>query len=132
MAKKTPNKVVVDTNIWISFLIGKKIGWLKELFFDRKKINLIICDELLEEIINVAKRKSFRKYFSEEDISEIIFILSSTATFQDVKTEVKICTDEADNFLLGLCEDSKADYLVTGDVDLLVLKKHHKTVIAFS
>jgi len=46
-----------------------------------------------------------------------------------VKSAVKICRDEKDNFLLNLSIDSKADYLISGDNDLLVLKQIEKTKI---
>lgn len=40
-----------------------------------------------------------------------------------------MCRDEKDNFLLNLSIDSKADYLITGDKDLLVLEKIEWTEI---
>ena len=46
-----------------------------------------------------------------------------------VKSDVKICRDKKDNFLLNLSIDSKADFLITGDNDLLVLKKIERTII---
>lgn len=41
----------------------------------------------------------------------------------DVSTAITDCRDTKDNFLLSLVVDSKSDYLVTGDSDLLTLKK---------
>ncbi len=29
-------KVILDTNIWISFLISKKLSWLDKLFYQQK------------------------------------------------------------------------------------------------
>ena len=50
-----------------------------------------------------------------------------------VTTSVSICRDAKDNFLLDLAIDSKADYLVTGDSDLLELKEIQKTkIVIFS
>lgn len=46
-----------------------------------------------------------------------------------VNNEPSLCRDPKDNFLLGLSEISKADYLITGDNDLLILKKYKKTEI---
>lgn len=43
--------------------------------------------------------------------------------------KVNICRDKKDNQVLDLCVVGKADYLVTGDKDLLVLKKFKKTKI---
>jgi len=46
-----------------------------------------------------------------------------------VVSEVSICRDPKDNFLLALAIDSKADFLVTGDQDLLSLKNIENTGI---
>ena len=46
-----------------------------------------------------------------------------------VKSEIELSRDPKDNFLLSLATDSKADYLVTGDNDLLELKSIGKTRI---
>jgi uncharacterized protein len=42
---------------------------------------------------------------------------------------LKICRDAKDNFLLSLCHDSSADYLITGDKDLLAIKNIGATKI---
>lgn len=47
----------------------------------------------------------------------------------DVKSQTTGCRDEKDNFLLALAIDSKADFLLTGDKDLLEIKKIGKTRI---
>jgi len=51
------------------------------------------------------------------------------ADFIEVKTTVDICRDKKDNFLLALCQDGNADFLLTGDEDLLIIKKFGKTRI---
>ncbi len=47
----------------------------------------------------------------------------------DVQSIVTACRDPKDNFLLDLAKDSKADYLLTGDNDLLDIKNFGKTKI---
>lgn len=46
-----------------------------------------------------------------------------------VKSIVKVCRDPRDNFLLALAKDGSADYILTGDKDLLDLVKFGKTQI---
>ena len=46
-----------------------------------------------------------------------------------MKSTVKDCRDIKDNFLLNLAIDGKANFLVTGDKDLLILEKIKKTQI---
>ena len=48
---------------------------------------------------------------------------------KNVQSIVTICRDPKDNFLLALAKDSKANYLLTGDNDLLDIKKFDKTKI---
>ncbi len=47
----------------------------------------------------------------------------------EVKSKVERCRDAKDNFILALARHSKADYLLTGDKDLLELKTFEGTKI---
>jgi predicted nucleic acid-binding protein len=49
--------------------------------------------------------------------------------FVEVKSKVNTCRDPKDNFLLSLARDSHANYLITGDQDLLDLKIFEGTKI---
>ena len=50
-----------------------------------------------------------------------------------VLSDIEICRDKKDNFLLNLAKDSEADYLITGDKDLLILEKFENTkILTFS
>lgn len=121
-------KVVIDTNLWISFLITKNHTQLDEIIFE-KKCTLIFSQELLEEFLTVIKRPKFRRYFSQEDTEDLIETIQDFAEFVNVKSKVSFCRDEKDNFLLSLSKDSKADYLITGDKDLLDLETFETTRI---
>ena len=46
-----------------------------------------------------------------------------------MKSNVNLCRDQKDNFLLSLSKDSQANYLITGDKDLLDLKTLENTKI---
>lgn len=50
-------------------------------------------------------------------------MLTSRFEYMLVFKEADICRDEKDNILLDLAECCSADYIITGDRDLLVLKK---------
>jgi len=47
----------------------------------------------------------------------------------EVTAEVHVCRDPDDDFWLELAADASAHYLVTGDEDLLVIKKYGETEI---
>lgn len=121
-------KIILDTNLWISFLISRKFTQIDQLI-DSKKVTLIFSDELIGEFVEVVSRPKFEKYLSKNDIEKILNYFDQYGKLIKVKSTVKICRDEKDNFLLNLSIDSKADYLITGDNDLLILDKIERTRI---
>jgi uncharacterized protein len=128
MADNKPIKVIIDTNLWISFLIGKQLGSLK-LLLTEGKIQPIFSQQLLDEIIIVTQRPKLTKYFSSEKVLELIVFLKAIGLFVEIQSIVSLCRDPKDNYLLALARDSQADYLITGDGDLLVLESFEDTVI---
>lgn len=128
MAKRRSSKVIIDTNIWVSFLLTNGYSKLDPLFAD-EQIKLLFSQELLGEFIEVAQRPKFKKYFSSEDLDELLIQIGTHAIFVEVKENVTICRDPKDNFLLALAQTSKATHLITGDKDLLSLKSFGKTKI---
>ena len=126
--KNKVSRIVLDTNLWISFLISKDFTKLDDLIFGNKCI-LIFSEELLQEFLTVAKRPKFRRFFSQNDIEELIETIEEYAEFIDVKTQLNICRDPKDNFLLSLSQEGQVDYLLTGDKDLLALNTFGSTTI---
>ena len=125
---KLKDRVIIDTNLWISFLITKDLSKLDKILSD-KLATLLYSQELIDEFIEVAQRPKFRRYFSADDLQALLLAMSNRAIFIDVSSTVTVCRDEKDNFLLALAKDGKASHLITGDKDLLVLKRFGKTKI---
>jgi uncharacterized protein len=128
MQKKLEQRIIIDTNLWIHFLITKQYTFLDDLF-ENGKVRLVFSLELLNEFVEVVKRPKLRKYFSEDDLKQMLELINHYADFISVTSNVKVCRDENDNFLLSLALDSKANYLITGDNDLLVINQIEKTRI---
>jgi len=120
--------VIIDTNLWISYLITNKYQFLDSLILT-SKIKLIFSEELLDEFLNVTNRPKFTKYFGKSDINKLFKLIEKYAIFIVVKTNVNLSRDSNDDFLLNLALDSNADYLVTGDSDLLILQQIGDTKI---
>ena len=125
---KLKDRVIIDTNLWISFLITKDLSKLDKILSD-KLATLLYSQELIDEFIDVAQRPKFRRYFSADDLQALLLAMSDRAIFIDVSSTVTVCRDKKDNFLLALAKDGKASHLITGDKDLLVLKRFGKTKI---
>ena len=112
-------KVIFDTNVWVSFLIGKRLGIIKE-YISNEYIKLITTNQLLKELKIVTTRPMLKKYFPTESVNELIELLETISDNIEITPKNFINRDPKDNFLLDLIEFSKADYLVTGDKDLLI------------
>ena len=115
-------RIIVDTNCWISFLIGRKLSSLVALLSD-ERIDLVLCDELLEEIREVTQRPKFAKYFPLQEVESLLSFLRLKGILFEPFENIHICRDEEDDYLLALAVEAKAHYLVTGDKDLLVIKR---------
>ncbi|MFZ4724922.1 MAG: putative toxin-antitoxin system toxin component, PIN family [Paludibacter sp.] len=121
-------KVIVDTNIWISFLIGKSLKGLQN-HIDSHFIQIVTCDEQLQELSEVFKKPKIKKYFSHEHISDFFDLLDFSTEKITISSISNICRDAKDNYLISLAIDSNADFLLTGDLDLLILNKVQTTLI---
>ncbi len=121
-------KVIFDTNIWISFLIGKKLQFIKDHIASQQLI-VILSDQLLLEIETVTQRPKLKKYFPKQKVEELIQFLQTVGQKYQPTAKNQVSRDPKDNFLLDLIDISKADYLVTGDKDLLVLNPLRNTQI---
>lgn len=105
-------KVILDCNIWISFLLG----YQKQLVYsilNNPQIDVYICHDLIDEIMNVTQREKIRKHIQLDDVKHV------DAYIRDAK----------DLYLLSLSEAINADYLISGDADLTSLSKHKNTKI---
>ncbi len=121
-------KIVLDTNIWISQLFGGivKINFYKIISSDN--IELYVSNDLRNEILDVAGRTKIRKILKANKVVDLKILLNRKTKSID-PSKIDVCRDPKDNFLLSLCLESNADYLITGDEDLLVLESFKHTRI---
>lgn len=122
------NRVIIDTNLWISFLLTKEFTRFDTIIADRELI-LLFSQELIDEIVEVTQRKKFRNYFPLDDIEKFLLKIRNRSEFIKTKIIITDCRDAKDNFLLSLSVEGKATHLITGDKDLLVLKVYRETKI---
>lgn|SRR3989344_8767441 len=120
-------RVVPDTNVLISSIFWKGSPYLviKEGLLGN--CQLILSSEILDEAVEKLRNK-FK--FPEEKISEFTELLLSHSHLVKTKTEINVARDKDDNKIIECAIDGKADYIVTGDPDLLVLKKYKNIKIA--
>jgi len=125
-------KVVIDTNWLISYVIKKQQSNFHSIFINEKILFYSSIEQINEFKEKVIEEK-FRKYFTLPDAVKFIKAYIDKAIFINVVSVSFMCRDPKDNYLLSLSKDSNADYLITGDKDLLVLKKfEHTSIITLS
>ena len=120
-------KVILDCNIWISFLIGHQASLMQRILTDFR-IDVLTCEELLNEIQVVSERPKIRSHVSDEELEEFFRIIYAFGKMVNITTNSEAAIrDPKDLYLLSLAESTKADYIVSGDADLLELKQHKLT-----
>ena len=122
-------KVILDCNIWISFLLSRQECLLRRMLMDTR-FDIYICDELLAEIVNVARRDKIRKRVSEAELQQLLKIIDAFCEKTTIDHIAEsIIRDPKDLYLLSLAETIDADYIVSGDKDLTDLNQHLRTRI---
>ncbi len=119
-------RIVIDTNVLVSFNITRgstrnTISKLVQYVLDNSI--LLLSNEAVAELEEILLRGKLRKYFSEEEARQFIISLRFLAHFIEINEKVSISRDPDDNKILELAINGKADLIITGDDDLLVLKE---------
>lgn len=125
---KITDRIILDTNLWVSFLLTSKFSVLDQLISD-KQITLLFSQELLTEFVTVASRPKLRPFFKPKTLTSLLAQIDQHAAFIPVKSRITACRDPKDDFLLNLAIDGNATHLLTGDKDLLDMKHFNKTII---
>ncbi len=121
-------RIVIDTNIFISFLINSDFSKLDKIIIEGNA-TMLLSSELINELISVFDRPKFKKIITNKDKEILMSFFTEFGELVRVKNKVKLSRDSKDDFLLSLSIDGKATHLITGDADLLILKKVKKTKI---
>jgi putative PIN family toxin of toxin-antitoxin system len=114
-------KVVLDSNVIVAAFAARGLcGALFELCLDRHTI--ILSDFILTEVRRAFAQKLKMPKHSIGKIESYLREVCVLSSFDKI-TE-NICRDKDDNNIIALAVSAKADFIITGDKDLLVLKKY--------
>jgi len=116
-------KAVFDTNVLVAAFVtegvcAKLLGRAR-----RKQLNLVLSPFIVKEFENVLLKKFSA---SKEQIRMATRLISEAAQIVAHSSKVSgVCRDPDDDQILSCALSAEADYLVTGDSDLLQLKEFH-------
>jgi uncharacterized protein len=119
-------RAVVDTNILIRALIKPRrtVGpILAQLAAGAYTVvySQSLLDELVEKLVLPRIRDKYG--LDKQAIETTLALLALRGEFVQPTRVVKVCRDPDDNALIETALAGGAEYVVTGDEDLLVLKK---------
>jgi putative PIN family toxin of toxin-antitoxin system len=121
-------RLILDTNILLSALLSP-LGAPAKLLdaWERKTFTLVACEALIEELRDVAGRPFFRTRLRASAAELLAAGLRDFSFFCQNLPSGTVAPDPKDSYLLALAEASKAEFLVTGDKELLSLKHYKAT-----
>ena len=117
--------VVLDSNVFVSAIVWGGLPERVINFWLEGKFTLFISPAILFETLVVLEEFDV----PHEVVNGFKYQIETRSVKIIPKTSLKICRDEKDDKFLELCLACQADFLVTGDRDLLVLKRFETTKI---
>ena len=116
-------KVVLDTNVLVAAFLSEGICYKLLLRARKKEYDLVLSADIIAEFEGVLLRKFS---LSQSELSDVRNLLAETIReiCQKVDPIKPVSRDQADDKVLACASASDADYLVTGDEDLLVVKQY--------
>jgi uncharacterized protein len=113
--------LVFDTNIIISAMLFEGSKPSKAFGVGIRQGVILFSSYTLSELEEVLWRKKFDPYIFHEERKQFLssFILHSTPV--EINETITECRDAKDNKFLELAVCGKADFIISGDEDLLIL-----------
>ncbi|MDH3249736.1 MAG: putative toxin-antitoxin system toxin component, PIN family [Acidimicrobiia bacterium] len=127
-------RVVLDANIWVSAAIrtGPAHRIVQSWLSASGSFEVVICTALIAEVEEVlTQRPRMRKWIALDVAEHFVETLRVLADVVPDPVEVEATTrDVDDDYLVALAREHGADYIVTGDKDLLEWPDQRPPVLA--
>jgi len=122
-------KVVLDTNVVVSGVLSKEGNPARILeLWKKNAFTLVISQPLYKEIINTLTKLKPRYKIPVISIKRLAELFNDYALWVDLKSIPKVTRDPKDDMVVATAVAAKADFLITGDKDILALGKSWKKI----
>ncbi|MGV0028512.1 putative toxin-antitoxin system toxin component, PIN family [Phormidesmis priestleyi] len=122
-------RYVFDTNVIVSALLFENSKPAQALRYALANGEMLLSLDLLEELNEVLGRKRFNRYVTSEEREEFLEALVERAVLVEITESVQECRDPKDDKVLELALNGEAQYIISGDRDLLVLHQFRDVVV---
>lgn len=120
-------RVVLDTNIFVSMVMGRQVGKINDEWRAGKFI-LVVSEDIVSEYLDVLQRPKL--HLKSRTIATIVNRVYRKAEFVTPQEKiVVVLADTSDNKFLEAAITGKTDYIVSGDKHLLDLKEYRSIPI---
>lgn len=114
-------RYVLDTNVLVSALIFEYSTPGQAFRHALQNGQVLLSLSTLEEIAEVLGREKFGQYVTAVEREEFLQALVERARLIEPAEQIKICRDPKDDKFLELALGGGANYIISGDDDLLEL-----------
>lgn len=114
-------KYVIDTNVLVSALLVKNSRPFQLIQKIEQEGIILYSEATISELNQVLNRQKFDKYVTKQEREEFLVKLINKSEQITIIENINICRDAKDNKFLELAVSGEADFIITGDNDLLVL-----------
>lgn len=119
-------RVVLDTNLLVSYLLtaGTTLSQIIDAW-EAERVVVLTSPPVLDELIEVLDRPRLRQNLSSDPRVLVELLLTEAVLTPGQLTVSGVCRDPKDDKFLACALEGGANYIVTGDADLLVLQTYH-------
>jgi len=117
-------RVVIDTNVFVSALISPRGRPAVVLAaYLRGDFTLLLSESQMDELRQTLQRPALQQQYAvkSDEVADLLFTIERTADLTLTGSTAIPVRDPKDAHILAAALTGAADYLVTGDHDLLVL-----------
>ena len=114
-------RLVFDTNVIVSADLFEDSVPGQALSLALDLGTLLLSEALIEELRAVLSRPRFDRYATRAEREEFLRDLIHEAATIAITQQIQACRDANDDKILELAVNGEAEYIVTGDDDLLVM-----------
>lgn len=126
-------RAVLDANVYVSALVKPEgpPGQILDRFVRLAAFELVLSPAIADEVLATLGRAKLRRYFQPGVTPAAWFarVAEAALAVSGDRRIPRVCRDPDDDKYLAAAVEAKAEYLVSGDEDLLILGTYEGAAI---
>jgi putative PIN family toxin of toxin-antitoxin system len=122
-------RIVFDTNAFVSYALKADSVPGKAVRKALREASVLASQPTLDELAEVLSRRKFDAYVSRAQRISFVRLIASAVELVPIAGLIRACRDPKDDKFLEVAVNGRADFIVTGDKDLLTLNPFHGVAI---